>query len=214
MNETNQDNKAKYSDVINNEFPKLLPMFDQRLDLAGRGFKLIHSGVFPQYLPYIVYESEQCKVRFRWNQDRPYESPNIIVEYGRLHAPVDQVSMLWNGEECRCWHLIPKLVNFLDGLSPLDTENSEYDKPRVIQEFLERNQREASYPAQEHHVRLNAHIWEKYGQRLFDLLDLHRPDIWDQYRNFLKEYYTHRYELNIQQGRQPTPIRIPHYQVC
>ena len=206
--------KTKHNDVISNEFPKLIPMLNQHLDFGRWGFKLAHSGIFPQYLPYIVYESEQCKVRFRWDQDRPYESPHILVDYGRLHAPVDQESMLWNGEECRCWHLCAKIVNFLAGLSPFDSENSEFNTPPIMQEFLEGNKRDALYPAQEYHVRLNAHIWEKYGQRLFDLLDLRRPDLWDGYRNFLKEYYTRRYEQNIQQGRKPIPNRIPHYQVC
>src|SRR5215207_7271631 len=114
MNMTNQDNKARYSDVITNEFPKLITMFNKHLDFGRWGFKLAHSGLFPQYLPYIIYESDQWKLRFMWDQDRPYESPNLIVEYGRLHAPVDQSFMLWNGEKCRCWHHIGMVVNFLD----------------------------------------------------------------------------------------------------
>jgi hypothetical protein len=106
------------------------------------------------------------------------------------------------------------VVNFLDGLSPLDTNNSAFDTPPAFQEFLAANQTEHAYPAQEYHVRLNAHIWKKYGQRLFDLLDLRRPDLWDRYRGFLKEYYTRRAEQNIQKGRKPIPIKLPHYQVC
>src|SRR5210317_121476 len=32
-------------------------------------------------------------------------------------------------------------------------------------------------------------IWEHYGQSLFDLFDLRQPELWKEYRVFLKEYY-------------------------
>ena len=32
-------------------------------------------------------------------------------------------------------------------------------------------------------------IWQYYGNRLFELFDLRRPDLWQQYREFLKEVY-------------------------
>ena len=33
-----------------------------------------------------------------------------------------------------------------------------------------------------------AMIWEHYEQRFFELFDLRRPDLWDDYIGFLKEY--------------------------
>jgi len=32
-------------------------------------------------------------------------------------------------------------------------------------------------------------IWEHYGKRLFELFDLRQPNLWEQYRGFLKEFY-------------------------
>lgn len=214
MDTLNEANKEMYSDVISNEFPKLLPMFNQHLDLARWGFNLTHSGVFPQYLPYIVYQSEQCKIRFRWVQDRPYESPTVLMDYGRLHAPEDQEAVLWNGKECRCWHFSGTLVTFLEERSPVEIESSEFGMPLIIHEFMEQYDRQPSKPAQEYHVQLNAHIWTTYGQRIFDLLDVRRPESWEAYRVFLKSYYTHQEEQNAQKGLKRPPLKIPRYEVC
>jgi hypothetical protein len=49
-------------------------------------------------------------------------------------------------------------------------------------------------------------IWKTYGQNLFELFDLRRPDLWEQYRKFLKEYYDIK-------GRSPN-IHPPLDQVC
>lgn len=35
---------------------------------------------------------------------------------------------------------------------------------------------------------MHASFWEHYGQRLFELFDLRRPDLWDEYTRFVVEY--------------------------
>jgi len=212
MNPTNEVNKKRYSRVISDEFPKLIEMFNKHLDFKHWGFELIHSGVFPQYLPYIVYLSNQCQIRFRWEQDRPYESPAISVSYGRLHAPIDQYIMAWNEVQCYCWHEIGKALNFLDGLSPSDTTNREFRLPHIMREFSQSSL--APGPEQEYLIKMHSYIWAHYGQRLFDLFDLRRPDLWNEYRSFLKQYYIHRDEHNKLKGISPSPAIPPLYNVC
>jgi hypothetical protein len=204
--------KRKSPDVVKNEFPKLIQMIESSIDFKRWGFELTHAGVFPQYLPYIVYQSYQCKIRIRWEQDRPYESPKLYMNYARLHAPIDEYLMLWNGEKCYCWHQIGKVLNFLDGLSPSDTSNGEFMLPLKMKIFSEKNKSLAR--DQEYIIKLNAYIWDGYGQRLFDVFDLHQPDLWSKYMNFLKEYYTHRDEQNKLKGIPPSPVNPPLYKVC
>ena len=38
-------------------------------------------------------------------------------------------------------------------------------------------------------VVLQSAVWKHYGQKLFDLFDLRHPDLWEEYRKFLEEYY-------------------------
>jgi hypothetical protein len=32
-------------------------------------------------------------------------------------------------------------------------------------------------------------IWEYYGQRLFELFDVRRPELWEQFAHFIKEFH-------------------------
>src|SRR6266498_5171045 len=38
-------------------------------------------------------------------------------------------------------------------------------------------------------TRKNFKIWEQYAPRLFEIFDLHRADLWQDYGKFLKEVY-------------------------
>lgn len=210
----NDDNKKKYEDIIQNEFPNLIRMLNKHLNFKRWGFELTHAGVFPQYLPYIIYQSDQCKIRVKWEQDRPYESPSISINYGRLHAPVDQHYMLWNGEDCYCWHEIGMVLNFLDGLSLSSTSNSNSMVPREMSVFFEKNKNLAYQNQYEYVAKQNAHIWSIYGQRLFNLFDLRHPDLWNDYRDFLKKFYSFLDERNKLKGIPPSPVKPPLYQVC
>jgi hypothetical protein len=190
MTTTNDATKKFFEEAIQNEFPKLIEMFEKHLDFKRWGFKLTHSGVFPQCLPFIFYQSNQCKIRFSMAYEEHNYPPAIFISYGRLHAPVDQSEILWNGKECSCWHDLNHVLLFLDGLSPSDAAVSKV--PRKFYEFSEANPKPPyGGPWQEHRVKREAYIWDSYGQRLFDLFDLRRPDLWEEYRSFLKQYYQH-----------------------
>ncbi len=43
---------------------------------------------------------------------------SISIYYGRLHAPNEETTMIWNGEECHCWHRFELALHFLDGRTP------------------------------------------------------------------------------------------------
>jgi len=114
---------------------------------------------------------------------------DLNIRYGRIHAPDESEKMYWQGEECHCWHSLGSThLYFLEGLSPSETlihpnlavfeeaQSSKYDKIRSeLGEF---------FPIHREYV-----IWEHYGLHLFELFDLRRPDLWDKYKNFLREYY-------------------------
>ena len=51
----------------------------------------------------------------------------------------------------------------------------------------------------EYSLRYHAAIWDYYGNRLFELFDLRQPELWEQYTQFVKEFYDrHRHSPNIQ----------------
>jgi hypothetical protein len=36
---------------------------------------------------------------------------------------------------------------------------------------------------------LQSTLWKTYEKKLFELFDLRRPELWNKYREYLKEYY-------------------------
>jgi hypothetical protein len=122
------------------------------------------------------------------------ETDEISIDYGRLHAPNEDLFMVWNGEGCRCWHSILDPLRFLDGLTPEAAyKQAKVDNqlPLAVRNF--RQSKEGKRLLKEYSPKsaivLQATIWEQYGNRLFELFDLRRPDLWKDYRQFLKEYY-------------------------
>jgi hypothetical protein len=201
MNMTNDDKVNDNHRAVSEEFSRLIQMLSQYLDFHRWKFELTHIGV-----SHIIYRSNQCQIRFRMEQDRAYESPALYINYGRLHAPPDQSRMMWMGEDCYCWHELGKVLNFLDGLSPSDVTNSEFRLPRIMREFSESSGVQNSGP--EYLVKMHAYFWNQYGPRLFDLFDVQQPHIWEEYRDFLRQYYNNR------DKKRPALIKPPLYNVC
>jgi hypothetical protein len=156
------------------------------LDLASRGFKESFRASKPGKL---IYNSEWCRLSLVWDGWDPLGGNSISIYYGRLHAPNEKSTMIWNGEECRCWHDFDLALHFLDGQTPLNAANLHYSHP-ITDPFYEKefrkkyNRRQPEWLAQMH-----ATIWRHYGKRFFELFDLRRPDLWRQYQQFLKEVY-------------------------
>jgi hypothetical protein len=85
-------------------------------------------------------------------------------------------------------------LRFLDHLTPAQAyKQAVMDSrlPPAIREFRGSNywkklQRE--YPPKATIV-MHSILWEHYQNRLFELFDLRRPELWEEYREFLTEYY-------------------------
>lgn len=154
----------------------------------NRGFKLIYSGLGSYNSGIILYQSDRCKLRIRCNRDRPFDPLEFSVTYGRLHTPTDEDVMEWNGKKMPllAWLGFKDIIAFLDGLSP--SEAMEISHSKIEEEFFELWQGK-SWESTEIFVREHAMIWDHYGERFFDLFDLNHPDLWEEYANFLKQYY-------------------------
>lgn len=171
---------------------ELIERVEFHLNLSQRGFRV---SFLAEESTKIIFDSQCC--RFKVSQQHP--SPNIrddilYVSYGRLHALSEEAYMMWNGEKHHCWHRNDFLcLFFLEGYSPYDVE-SELDSVPLLKNYRESDEGSRlrrEYPS-EFGLRLQALIWKQYGQRLFELFDLRRPDLWDAYRDFLEKFYKNK----------------------
>ena len=192
-----------------NSFQTVISTLEKNLDFKKWDFEKEFVSVdFP---PYVIYSSKKCLARFYWYQTRFYEEPMIYVSYGRLHAPFDKNIMLWNGQNCHCWHLINGILLFLDNRSPVDISMEDYVSPKILREFRETNISK-SFPLGEYIAKEQAIIWEHYGNSFFDLFDLNQTTLWDEYSKFLKLYYEHSFQQAKLKGH--SPIMSDLYKVC
>jgi hypothetical protein len=186
-----------FDEKTKNEFLNLVQMLEQTMDFKRWGFQKIFLGISENFPPSVIYDSEWCRVRFNYFEPDPRDQYKKITSlYGRLHAPVNEIAILWNGEKCYCWHQLELALNFLDGLSPKDLTGKS-ETPKIMEKYyrpdiqsvlgLEHIAASDIQPAVT--VRMCASIWDHYGQELFNLFDLRHPELWEQYRLFVKEYY-------------------------
>src|SRR5215213_8987715 len=85
------------------------------LDLSSWGFK---ESYYSAKSGRLIYDSEWCRVKLVWGGWDYGGGNNISIQYGRLHAPNEETTMSWDGEECHCWHDFDLPLHFLDGHSP------------------------------------------------------------------------------------------------
>ena len=188
------------------------------LDFPRWGFTLSGKAYFKRSASTtLIYDSERCRVRFDLsNIGRLPQEDELYVSYGRLHAPDDRMETVWRGEKCRCWHhSIFEPVLFLEGYTPeqiLDyrRKEGEWPLPPVLAERERSEQgrefREKYPPAGV--ISREALIWETYGNRFFDLFDLRKPDLWEAYQTFVRQYYAEYERLFPPRpigGDQPLP---------
>lgn len=156
------------------------------LNLPSWGFKESFRSNKPGKL---IFDSEWCRLSLIWGGWDYGGGNSIDIRYGRLHAPDEQAVMIWNGEECRCWHRIEYALHFLDGLPPTQAASLSYSHS-IITPFYEETIRQKFGRRQpEWLAQMQVAIWQVYGTRLFELFDLRRPDLWQQYRLFLREVF-------------------------
>lgn len=165
------------------EMIRIAQMF---LDLHSWEFRESYRAITPAAL---IYDSEWCRIKLIWG-GWDYGSGNSIhIRYGRLHASNEEAKMIWNGEDCRCWHDFDHALHFLDGRSPADAARLNYSHP-LTDPFYEAGFRQKFSRRQpEWLAQMQVTIWQHYGSRFFELFDLRQPDLWQQYRHFLKEVY-------------------------
>src|SRR5687768_1285911 len=129
----------------------------------------------------LIFDSEWCRVSLIWGGWDYLGGNTIHIRYGRLHAPNEKATMIWNGEECRCWHDFDYALHFLDGRAPVDAVKLNYSHP-ITDPFYEAEFRQKFHHRQpEWLAQMHMTIWQHYGKRLFELFDLRRPDLWQQY---------------------------------
>lgn len=142
----------------------------------------------------LIFDSQWCRLKVVWSGWDMYTGNIISAYYGRSHALNENTKMDWNGMECHCWIDITGyglVLDYLDGLAPQEIVDRKRF-PKAVEEFRQSQLWENLITKRrqpELLVRMHAFIWRYYGTRLFELFDLRRPDLWEKYRQFLKEYY-------------------------
>jgi hypothetical protein len=165
------------------------------LNLPSREFKEAYRSTS---LGKLIYDSPWCRIAFIWGGWDPAGGNSMHIRYGRLHALNEKETMFWNGEECRCWHRVEHALYFLDGLAPAEVAKLDYSH-FITNPFYEKDlQQKFDRRQPEWLAEMHLTIWKHYGSRLFDLFDLRRPDLWQQYRHFLQDVYDIA-------GRRPRP---------
>ena len=158
------------------------------LNLAIWGFKESYRSAKPGNL---IYDSKWCRVNFVWGGWDQLGGNSISIYYGRLNAPNEKATMIWNGEDCYCWHRIELVLHLLDSQTPESASKMIYTH-RLVEQYKQSDLGRSLTGKRrqpEWLVRMHAMIWEQYAPRLFEIFDLHRPDLWEQYRKFLKQVY-------------------------
>lgn len=177
------------------EFSRLL---ESAFNFEAWGFQESYIHFDPYHSVYIICDSEWCRVKFAVNGGDLLHGYGMSVRYGRKHAPDITSTMVWNGEECWCWHEIPEALMFLDGFSPQETIVEYHTKGRW--RFMEAENTQKTNSRLESNVKMHALIWKKYGRRLFELFDLRHPELWNQYVSFVAEYHKLKGSTTIHAG--------------
>ena len=138
--------------------------------------------------PVIIYDSEKCRIRLF------YEAPDnaehsIYIHYGWLGVSNNAQTIGWRDRENLhlYWHSIRFPLQFLDGLSPQEAINEK--EPRLIRKFSQSEVAKDIKYEPEKILVMHGKIWETYGQRLFELFDIHNKDLWEQYAEFIGEFW-------------------------
>lgn len=203
--------------IVNKNISEIdfIPIIDDVMETKSWGFKLsysdlreYHSGLFMRKM---IYDSEWCRVQFEVYQRRniPPDMYESYIWYGRLHAPNEDYFMIWQGEKCRCWHSVGSThLFFLEGISP--DEVIKNPKLPIFEAINSDIHELLNFPA----IFYESQKWKYYGTRLFELFDLRRPDLWNQYSKYLEEYYKLLDEHFKSKGISPSSDKPPLWMVC
>jgi hypothetical protein len=108
---------------------ELLRLTQENSNLHEWGFKESFRSVVHKRL---IYDSEWCRIKLVWGGWDYGSGNSISIYYGRLHAPNENVTMFWNGEECHAWHGFELALHFLDGRSPTEIAKVNISLPLLV----------------------------------------------------------------------------------
>jgi hypothetical protein len=172
----------------------LIQLVERFIDFKRWGFQRTYIYTPVEISPSVIYDSEWCRVMFSSEGWEMFNGEVVKVYYGRLHASNEKWFIPWRGKNHLCWHRVNEALNFLDGLTPQEAVEQipEGKRSRVMDQFSmsETGQRLLKVNQAEWMLGMQAFVWEHYGTRLFGLFDLRRPDLWEQYENFIETYHT------------------------
>lgn len=224
----NSINDEKYDDNLGiqkmnweREYKILAQTLENVIDFQHWNFHQSFASFEDKTPPYVIYDSEWCRVWFSWKGGDLHQPPEMSVFYGRLHAPNDGGFVILEGENYRTWHHVTEPLYFLDGLSGKEAADKwllKHRLPFVIEEFKQSESGKKLLPGGYQTIEGVAHlhltIWRHYGTPLFELFDSRKQDLWSKYTNFLKEYYLYQDEQNKNKGISPSSVKPPLYKVC
>ncbi len=172
----------------------LIHLIEKNLEINRWKFRLAFTNLARTNAILVIYNSEWCRMKFMFSLGHTSQHDELSISYGRLHAVNEEPFMGWEEQECRCWHFVIDPLNFLDGLSPAEAVKQTMiykELPTVIKDFRQSSLGKkliAEY-APKSAIVMHSVIWKHYGSRLFELFDLRRPDLWEEYRKFHIEYH-------------------------
>lgn len=154
--------------------------------LSTWGFKESYRSVEHKRL---IFDSEWCRIKFVWGGWDYGTGNSMSIYYGRLHAPNESVTMTWDGEDSHAWHRFEHVIHFLDGRSPTEAAKMKMPPPATSKYYDDEFSQKFKRHQPEWLMQMHMEVWEHYGKRLFELFDLRQPNLWEQYQQFLKEFY-------------------------
>ena len=143
-------------------------------------------------IPSVIYDSPWCRVRIsfsEWHPPHQTQDYTVDVYYARLGTPDDKTTMIWNDEECYCWHGVVKALHFLDKSTPEYTAQNIFSHNLIKQFRRELRSKDLEYKLPEWEVRKHAYIWASYAPGLFELFDIPHSELWHRYQQFVKDVY-------------------------
>jgi len=189
---------SMYDMSVEKQGERFFERLRSHLDLNLWGFQKSYSKFSPGQLG-IIFNSEWCRVNFYYRHGHyMVKAPKIdefSITYGRLHAPDEEAHIIWQGQKCNCWHNNRLVLFFLDGFTPQEVVlreeeggwhndvEAEFRQSGVGKHLIENKLRAEIW------IQTEAVIWRHYGQRLFEIFDLRRSELWDEFTKFHVEYH-------------------------
>jgi hypothetical protein len=171
---------------------RLIAPVEQYLDLNQWGFELQYKNSRDGYVA--IYNSPSCRLRCSLSHDPRDKDDTITFEYSRIHAPDEEYYMVYQGENCLAWHAfyLGHVGQFLDGIEPRILARARIEQTNLLSQASKTFEESESSKGLRNPIwglRLEAFIWDYYGNSLFELFDVRHPQKWAAYRRYLTEFY-------------------------